>query len=244
MGTTRASYLAVGQCEMRAALAESGEAELALALPAAAIERVRRNPRVDLRVVTVPRTRLVKLNAGHGFLDDPRERRAFSLAVDRAGMARAVLRNPAVAAGQIFPPALGGSHQPDLAPLGQDAAEARRLLAACGWSPGPDGILRDAADKRFAALLRTLLNWPEVASQRRRKRAFRSSFRAGCASASRSPPPRPRRRRCCWPTRRTRASTRRCATAWRSGCARRWPADARCWPSHMASDSPNSSVGG
>jgi peptide/nickel transport system substrate-binding protein len=162
IGVARASYLAVTQGETRAALAEAGEAEIALALPAAAVERVRRNPRVELRVVTIPRTRLVKLNAGHAFFDDARERRAFSLALDRAGMARAILRNPAAAAGQLFPPALGGWHQPDLAPLERDPAEARRLLAACGWTPGPDGILRDASGQRFAPLLRTFSSWPEL----------------------------------------------------------------------------------
>jgi peptide/nickel transport system substrate-binding protein len=157
----QAGYLVVGQGETRAALAESGEADLALAIPAASVERVRRNPRVDLRLVTVPRTRLVKLNAGHPFFDDVRERRAFSLAIDRAGMARAILRNPAVSAGQLFPPALAGWHQPALAPLAHDPAEARRLLAECGWRAGADGILRQG-DMLYRPTLRTFPDWPEL----------------------------------------------------------------------------------
>lgn len=157
----RVSYLAVGQGETRALMAESGEADLALGLLPVAIERMRRNPRVEVRVVTVPRTRLMKLNAGIAFFDDVRERRALSMAIDREGMSRVILRNPESTASQLFPPLLADWHVPALAPLKRDVAGAKRLLAEAGWLQGPDGILRQG-ERRFRVQLRTFPSWPEL----------------------------------------------------------------------------------
>jgi peptide/nickel transport system substrate-binding protein len=126
-----------------------------------AIERMRRSPRVEVRVVTVPRTRLMKLNAGSPFFDDVRERRALSMAIDRDGMAQVILRNPGSSASQLFPPILPDWHVRSVTPLKRDVAEAKRLLAEAGWTPGPDGILRQG-DRRFRVQLRTFVSWPEL----------------------------------------------------------------------------------
>ncbi len=90
----RAVYLVAGQGEMRALMAESGQADLVFALQPVTVARLQRNPRLDVRLVPIPRTRLLKLNAASPMLDDPRERRALSLAIDRRGIAGAILRNP------------------------------------------------------------------------------------------------------------------------------------------------------
>ncbi|MFC4169679.1 ABC transporter substrate-binding protein [Teichococcus aestuarii] len=158
---TRASYLSVAQGESRATMAESGEADLAFTLPPTAMRRLAGNPRIALRSEPVPRTRIMLVNSGDPLLSDPRARRALSLAVDRAGMAAGILRNPAAAATQLLPPVLAGWHDPSLPPLAHDPAEARRLLAELGWRPGADGILvRDG--RRFRLSLRTVTVFPEL----------------------------------------------------------------------------------
>lgn len=157
----RAVHLAVPEGETRANLAASGEAELAYTLLPVAAARINAGGRARVESVTIPRLRMIVMNAGLPFFDDPRARRAISLAIDRAGIAQAILRHPASAATQLFPPLLRGWHQRDLPALRQDVAEARRLLAELGWRLGRDGILeRDG--RRFSVRALTFANRPEL----------------------------------------------------------------------------------
>ena len=157
----RATYLAAGQGETRALMAESGTADLVFALAASSVDRLKRVPAVEVKTITVPRTRLMKVNVGSPYFSDLRARQAFSLALDREGMATAILRNPAAVATQVLPPAMAGWHAPNLSPLRHDPAEARRLLSASGWVPGPDSILRKDGIP-FKVTLRTFPSWPEL----------------------------------------------------------------------------------
>lgn len=158
---TRASYLSAGRAETRAVMAESGQADLVFAMDPASVQRLRRSPRVTIEAVTIPRTVLVKLNAGHRALAEPRARQALSLAIDRAGIAKALLRDPELAATQLFPPTLAEWHYAALPPLRADASAARRLLAELGWQPGVDGILVRNGE-RFQLTLRTFPDRPEL----------------------------------------------------------------------------------
>jgi len=156
----RASYLAVSRGETRTAMAESGQADLVYVLPPESVERLRRNARIGVTVMPIPRTRMLKLNAARPFFDDLRVRQAVSMAIDREGIATAILRSPTSAATQMFPPSLAEWHVPGLPPLAHDPARARALLAVAGWSPGPDGVL--AKDGRpFRVTLRTFSDRPE-----------------------------------------------------------------------------------
>lgn len=156
-----AGYLSVGRAEMRALMAESGQADLAYGLDPGSLARLRHHRAVRLHEVTIPRTTLLKLNAAHPLLADPRARQALSLALDRRGIAGAILRDPGLAATQLFPDALDGWHLPTLAPLGHDPARARALLAELGWRAGGDGMLsRDG--QPFALTLRTFPDRPEL----------------------------------------------------------------------------------
>ncbi len=157
----RASYLVVGQGEARASMAESGRADLTMALQPVTVARLRRSPRVELRMVPVPRTRLLKLNAASPLFSDLRVRKALSLAVDREGIAAALLRNPAVAADQLFPPTMPEWHD-ETAAAGRDLARARELLAEAGWRPGHDGILINGKGLRFRTTCVTFITWPEL----------------------------------------------------------------------------------
>lgn len=147
-------YLAVGRAETRALMAESGQADLVYGLDPASLQRLRTRASVRVEGVNIPRTIIVKLNAGHPALSDVRVRRALSLAIDRVGVTRALLRDPSLAATQLFAPSLTAWHLNDLAPLMHDRAAAVKLLAEAGYTRSPDG-LRDSAGNLLQLTLRT-----------------------------------------------------------------------------------------
>lgn len=157
----RAAFLSVARAETRALMAEAGEADIALALDPASLQRLRRDPRLALLQVTVPRTLIVKLDSGHRWLRDQRARQALSLAFNRGGIARGLLRDGELAASQLLPPTLADWHQPGLAPLAFDPAAARRLWAELGWQPGADGMLQRDGE-RLVLTLRTFPDRPEL----------------------------------------------------------------------------------
>lgn len=99
-------YQAASRAETRALMAESGDADLAVALDPASVSRLRQVERVRVESVALPRILILKMNAALPFFDTAEERRALSLAIDRAGLAQGVLRYPA-AATQIVSPRPG-----------------------------------------------------------------------------------------------------------------------------------------
>lgn len=157
----RVSYLVASRPETRALMAESGQADLAYGLDPASVQRLRRRGRVPVQAVTVPRTMIVKVNAGLPALRDVRVRQALSMALDRRGIALAVLRAPELAATQLFPPTLAGWHDPTLTPLIHDPEAAARLLVSAGWRRAADG-LRDAQGQPLSLSLRTFPDRPEL----------------------------------------------------------------------------------
>ena len=160
-------YLTAGRAETRALMVEGGQADLAYGLDPASLQRLRTRPaRNDLRVetVTLARTVILKLNAGLPALKDVRVRQALSLCIDRTGIAKALLRDPTLAATQLFPPTLGGWHDPALTPLAHDPAAAARLLAEAGWQRAADGLrdLRNGRGEPLRLVLRTFVDRPEL----------------------------------------------------------------------------------
>lgn len=154
------SYTAVSRVETRALMAESGDADFVFALDPASVARLGLSDAVEVHSVAIPRTLLLKVNAAHPFLAEPAVRQALSLAIDREGIAGAVLRYPE-GAGQLFPPSVADWHNPALEPLAHDIDAARALLGGLGWTPGDDGILR-RGDDRFSLTLLTYPDRPEL----------------------------------------------------------------------------------
>ncbi|MEE4315733.1 MAG: ABC transporter substrate-binding protein [Erythrobacter sp.] len=154
------SYSGVSRVETRALMAESDEAEFVFGLDPASVSRLALLDGTEVLSVAIPRTLLIKVNAGHPFLSESEARRALSLAIDRAGIAKAVLRYPEGAT-QLFPPSVEGWHDETLPPLEYDVAKARDILTGLGWREGGDGILtRDG--ERFALTLTTYPDRPEL----------------------------------------------------------------------------------
>lgn len=156
----RVGYLAVPRGETRVAMAEGGQADLVYVVPPEAVGRLQRNTRLHLDIQAIPRTRVLKLNAAAPYFDDVRVRQAVSFALDREGIAQAILRSPATRATQMFPPGLAEWNVPELAPLSHSLPRAKELLAAAGWRAGSDGVLAKDG-RRFAVTLRTFSDRPE-----------------------------------------------------------------------------------
>lgn len=155
------SYMAVGRSESRALMAESGQADIALGLDPVSLVRLKQQARVNIASVTLPRSIQIKFNGGHKFLSDVKVRRAISQSLNRPAMATALLRDPQMAATQLFPPSMGQWHQKALPALAYQPQQASKQLAAAGWTPGSDGILQRNGE-RFELTLRTFPDRPEL----------------------------------------------------------------------------------
>jgi peptide/nickel transport system substrate-binding protein len=156
----RARYISVSRAETRTLLVQSGQADLAFSLDPPSIRALQDHPRAALLSTMLPRTTILKLNAGHPFLADVRVRRAIALCIEREGIARALLRDPDLGATQLFPPALARWHDAGLPPLRTDLKQARRLLEEAGWRLGADGA-RWREGQRLALNLTTFVDRPE-----------------------------------------------------------------------------------
>jgi len=154
-------YMAAGRAETRTLMAESGQADLTYNLDPASIARLRQRPSVSIASVTLPRTVVVNLNAALAGLKDVRVRQALSLAIDRQGIARALLREPDLAATQLMPPSLGSWHDASLPALKQDPAAASQLMREAGWVLGAEGW-RDAQGQLLRLKLQTFPDRPEL----------------------------------------------------------------------------------
>lgn len=157
---TDVTYSGVSRVETRALMAETGEAEFVFGLDPASVSRLNTLDTVDVLSVAIPRTLLIKVNAGHPFLNEPDARRALSLAIDRTGIAKAVLRYPD-GADQLFPPSVAGWHSDAIEPLSYNVEAAKTLLRDLGWEAGSDGILMRNGE-RFAVTLTTYPDRPEL----------------------------------------------------------------------------------
>lgn len=157
----RTVFLAAGRGETRTLLAESGDAQIVFNLDPASLQRLSGNDRLEVRAVALPRVITLKVNGAFPPLADADARKALSLAIDRAGIATALLRRPDVAASQLFPPGMPAWHDADLTPLAHDPDKAKEILAGLGWASGSDGIL-EKDGTRLALTLRTYPDRPEL----------------------------------------------------------------------------------
>lgn len=133
----QAAYHGVSRAETRALMAESGDADITLSLDPASFTRLQGATGLTVEATAIPRVLMLKVN---GDTFDTATRKALSLAIDRAGIARAVLRYDSGAT-QMFPPGMAAWHDTELAPLTYDPEAAVAALARAGWMPNADGVL-------------------------------------------------------------------------------------------------------
>ncbi len=96
----------------------------------------------------------IDLNLDNPLLADVRTRRALLLATDRQTLVTRLFEGlQPVAATWVNP--LHPMHDDSIKPAPYDLPDAKRLLQEAGWTPGPDGICRNAAGQRLSLEIAT-----------------------------------------------------------------------------------------
>lgn len=147
--------------ETRTNIALAGEADVVMNIPVPSMSRIESSGVAYVQEVTNPRVHLLQPNCAKPQFSDVRVRKALRMAIDRDAIATTIMRNPALAATQYFPPVMPEWHFDDLPGYGFDVAGAKALLDEAGWIPGADGI-REKDGVRFAGTVRTFPNRPEL----------------------------------------------------------------------------------
>ncbi|RMO68494.1 ABC transporter substrate-binding protein [Pseudomonas syringae group genomosp. 3] len=137
----KTTYLGAGRGETRSLMAESGGAELVFQLDPPSVARLKRSKDTQVLIGAVPRVVVLAANSGSGSTAPVEVRRAISLAIQREGIAAAILRAPGTGATQMFADNVAAWHDPRISPLTYDPQASRALLKAQGWVLGADGIL-------------------------------------------------------------------------------------------------------
>lgn len=112
----------------------AGQLHVTFTLPVTKIASWRAQDPGKLRIDPSSQINFLRFNTTRPPLNDPRVRRALSLAIDRAGIARAVLQGSREPAQAITPPGTGGYVARASVTMNLD--EARALLAAAGFPEG------------------------------------------------------------------------------------------------------------
>lgn len=112
----------------------AGQLHVTFNLPVTKIASWRQHDPAKLRIDPTLQVNFLRFNTTRPPLNDPRVRRALSLAIDRDTLAKSVLQGSRAPALALTPPGTGGYTA--RAAIATNVAEARKLLAAAGF---PDG---------------------------------------------------------------------------------------------------------
>ena len=129
----------------------------------------------------------INLNRDNPILADLKVRRALLLALDRQTLVNKLFEGmQPVAATWVNP--LDSNYDKSIKPLPYDPAQAKKLLADAGWTPGGDGICRNAKGDRLSLEIGT------TAGNRIRElteQVLQSQWKASCIDVSlKNEPPR------------------------------------------------------
>jgi peptide/nickel transport system substrate-binding protein len=158
----RARYTAIANGDTRTNVAIAGDQDIIFTTVPTATPRIDAAGQMRVESLTIARVRLLMFNAGLPQFADVRVRRAISMAIDRKGIASAVLRHSGSAATQLLPATVPAWHDVSLPAYPFDVAGANALLDQAGWSRGSDGVrAKDGA--RLSVKMFTVANRPELA---------------------------------------------------------------------------------
>ncbi len=124
----------------------SGESQLGITITAPTYNELASASNVTRQLVKAPSYEAVFFNVSRPPLDDVRVRRAIALALDREKMRKTnTFGTGELAVGDLSP--FYKEFDSSLKPLPYDPAQAKQLLEAAGWTPGPDGIRRKNGER-------------------------------------------------------------------------------------------------
>ena len=155
-----ASYLTGHRAEARVLQARSGQADIVFGLDPASVPTLKRMPTLDVIRNDLPRTLVLKLNAAHPFLKDEAARKALSLAINRQGIATAILRAPDAASDQLLPSYMADWYLQEHN-TSYELEKAQELLAGLGWKKDSEDWL-EKNGQRFELELITYADRPEL----------------------------------------------------------------------------------
>ncbi len=141
-------YTPIKSDQTRVAALLSGEVDLVTDVPTQDVARLRGDPKLKMIEGPEVRTIFIAMDQGSDELrsstakgnpfKDKRVREALSLAIDRAGIQRAIMRGLSVPAGIMVPPGINGYNASLDTPLKADPEKAKKLLADAGYANGFD----------------------------------------------------------------------------------------------------------
>jgi oligopeptide transport system substrate-binding protein len=130
----RVTFLPIENPDVEERDFRAGQLHVTFTLPVTKIATWRRQDANKLRVDPILQVNFLRFNTTRPPLDDPRVRRALSLAIDRDAIARSVLQGSRAPAAALTPPDTGGYTA--RAAVRTNVEEAQALLAAAGFAGG------------------------------------------------------------------------------------------------------------
>ena len=119
------------------------------------------NPQTDVQSYSLPRTLVLKLNNAHPFLNSVKARQALSLAIDRKGIASAVLGTQIQEPRNCLPRSMSDWYLESLQTQNLIFRKLKRCSKELGWTENSQGLLqRDG--KVFELSLITYADRPEL----------------------------------------------------------------------------------
>jgi len=118
------------------------------------VEIERRNPAIAAHYTEALIWERIDFNLDDPWLRDRRVRQAIAYAVDREGIVRSLFQGKYRVAHSWLAPR-HPAYNPDVRKYGYEPDRAKQLLAEAGFTPGPDGILRDPTGRRVEMVIMT-----------------------------------------------------------------------------------------
>ena len=142
---------------------KSGQADLAIDLPADATKSLSNDPNFKVVKSKAGRNHLLYVNKLDGRItQDPAVREAVTYAIDRQSYVDVVLDGNAAPGRYMAPGSVLGSAANTVTPINRDLARSRKVLDDAGWRAGSDGI-RAKDGKRLSLKLLGQQEVPESA---------------------------------------------------------------------------------
>ncbi|MCL5076212.1 MAG: ABC transporter substrate-binding protein [Chloroflexi bacterium] len=126
----------------RSAMLETGEADIATAIGAADVARLKANPKLNVIVRQSLQAQYIGFNVLHPPFDGPKVRQAFNYAIDKKGIVDTLFQGLFQVSDSVLTPGTFGYKSQGAYPYDPD--KAKQLLAEAGWKPGPTGVLEKA----------------------------------------------------------------------------------------------------